>query len=544
MVSSASPKGLKAQRLVSVVAATLIAIACGTNYAYSAWAPQFAERLKLSSTESNLIGTAGNLGMYSTGIPLGLVVDSRGPRPGALIGAVALGVGYFPIHRAYAGGPGSMGVPGLCFFAFLTGLGSCSAFMASIKTSASNFPDHRGSATAFPLAAFGLSAFFFSTIARLAFSDDTAAFLLLLSLGTATIIFVSSFFTRIIPSSYSSLPTHEPESVSGTSQLHRTKSGDSRRSYDTVETGTQQETSNPQEPAVTPSGSGILHSNARVPNVDTEETSSLMSNSTTSANSDGSFCAEGVVPRAAHNSLYADVRGLAMLPLIDFWQLFALLGLLTGVGLMTINNIGYNVKSLWKYYDDSATPEFIQKRQVLHVSTLSILSCIGRLLSGIGSDILVKKLHMSRLWCIFTSSVIFCIAQLAASQISNPHHLIAVSGITGLAYGFLFGVFPSIVAQIFGVAGISQNWGFMTLAPVIFGNIFNLLYGTIYDRHSVVLPGGERDCTEGLECYRSAYYITLYAGVASAFITLWAIWHGKRVMERQRMGKGAHERIA
>ncbi|KAH0556937.1 hypothetical protein GP486_005276 [Trichoglossum hirsutum] len=42
-------------RVVSVVAATIISLSCGTNYVYSAWAPQFAERLRLSSTESNLI---------------------------------------------------------------------------------------------------------------------------------------------------------------------------------------------------------------------------------------------------------------------------------------------------------------------------------------------------------------------------------------------------------------------------------------------------------------------------------------------------------
>lgn len=44
-----------AVRVVSVIAATVIALACGTNYAYSAWAPQFASRLKLSSTEINII---------------------------------------------------------------------------------------------------------------------------------------------------------------------------------------------------------------------------------------------------------------------------------------------------------------------------------------------------------------------------------------------------------------------------------------------------------------------------------------------------------
>lgn len=39
-------------------------------------------------------------------------------------------------------------------------------------------------------------------------------------------------------------------------------------------------------------------------------------------------------------------------------------------------------KALWKYYDDSVDSKFILQRQVMHVSTLSICSCIGRLLSG------------------------------------------------------------------------------------------------------------------------------------------------------------------
>jgi hypothetical protein len=61
----------KKTRIISVVAATTIALACGTNvsckclrleivadvrqYAYSAWAPQFAEKLQLSATQSNII---------------------------------------------------------------------------------------------------------------------------------------------------------------------------------------------------------------------------------------------------------------------------------------------------------------------------------------------------------------------------------------------------------------------------------------------------------------------------------------------------------
>jgi hypothetical protein len=124
----------KTARLIAVAACTVISLACGTNYAYSAWGPQFADRLRLSSTESNIIGTMGNLGMYASGVPVGILVDGRGPRPSVLLGGACLALGYFPLKMAYDGGEGSMNIALLAFFSFLTGLGSCAAFSASIKT--------------------------------------------------------------------------------------------------------------------------------------------------------------------------------------------------------------------------------------------------------------------------------------------------------------------------------------------------------------------------------------------------------------------------
>lgn len=44
-------------------------------------------------------GTFANVGMYAAGIPVGLFIDSRGPRPGVLFGAITMGVGYFALHR-------------------------------------------------------------------------------------------------------------------------------------------------------------------------------------------------------------------------------------------------------------------------------------------------------------------------------------------------------------------------------------------------------------------------------------------------------------
>lgn len=157
----------------------------------------------------------GNMGMYASGVPLGFLVDKQGPHPGVLLGSIALGSGYFPIKQAFDAGPGSMGIGLLCFLSFLTGFGSCAAFQASIKTSALNWPLHRGTATAFPLAAFGLSAFFFTALSGIAFGDDTSDYLLLLAGGTFVLTFASLFFITIPHAeAYHVLSTSEDQHIS------------------------------------------------------------------------------------------------------------------------------------------------------------------------------------------------------------------------------------------------------------------------------------------------------------------------------------------
>jgi MFS family permease len=156
----------------------------------------------------------------------------------------------------------------------------------------------------------------------------------------------------------------------------------------------------------------------------------------------------------------------------------------------------------------------------------------------------VKVLHASRLWCLTVAALIFLAAQVFALNIENPHYLGLVSGLTGLAYGFLFGCFPSLVAEAFGIHGLSQNWGFMTLSPVISGNIFNLFYGMVFDKHSVVKDGGERECTEGIYCYRSAYIVTAVACVVGLVVSLWSIRYTHLLREEEERLRELEEREA
>jgi len=170
----------------------------------------------------------------------------------------------------------------------------------------------------------------------------------------------------------------------------------------------------------------------------------------------------------------------------------------------------------------------------MHVSIISCFSFVGRLLSGIGSDVLVKRMHRSRFWCLVASSSIFALAQFAALAVSNPYWLWLVSSISGLGYGALFGVYPALVVDAFGVSGLSANWGFMTVAPVIWGNIFSLLYGAVYDAHSTVLPEGERICDVGIDCYRSAYIVTSIAAMAAIAGALASVYRDSAKMRAKR----------
>ena len=68
---------------------------------------------------------------------------------------------------------------------------------------------------------------------------------------------------------------------------------------------------------------------------DTDETSSLISKGSSSTPGDITD-RHGDAKAATDDDPHIDIRALAMLPHLQFWQLWLNLGLLTGIGLMTI----------------------------------------------------------------------------------------------------------------------------------------------------------------------------------------------------------------
>jgi hypothetical protein len=310
--------------------------------------------------------------MYTLGMPIGIFVDHRGPRPAVLGGAIFMLFGYFPLHQAYHRGSGSVML--MCLFSYMTGLGGCMAFAAAVKTSALNWPNHRGTATAFPLAAFGLSAFFFSFIGAVFFPGDPSAFLELLAWGTFGLTFGSFFFLKVhheqaeyeaVPASDEtpSIPSTDPQQLrAGSSdepKPYRSSRAEdepgmltnssSNSTYTSTSTNTNTNTiTSSHAPAVASSSTapadapdrtgshgisfapefGLVVAPENPEDLEVGETSPLISRpgqpplENSDINSGGPH--------------HVDIRGLALVRSVSFWHLFVIMAVLAGVGLMTI----------------------------------------------------------------------------------------------------------------------------------------------------------------------------------------------------------------
>jgi hypothetical protein len=91
------------------------------------------------------------------------------------------------------------------------------------------------------------------------------------------------------------------------------------------------------------STAGITQETVDVPNAGlSDEAASLLSDDSLPGDIDAEQEALKE-PGGVNHSYRPDVTGLQLLRTADFYLLFTMLGLLTGIGLMTINNVGNDV---------------------------------------------------------------------------------------------------------------------------------------------------------------------------------------------------------
>lgn len=252
----------------------------------ASWAPQLADALHLSSSDINLVAASGNIGVYLTGPLWGLYADKKGARELLYVGACLLGVGYCGLAYSFSNGAKLWM---LMLYSWFTGLGSCAGNTAGLNAVARAFSsESRGLAFGIVVACYGLSAFFYSSIAGWLVADDTQAFLVILASGTFISLFGSGLFLTPdrIQNAYAPVPT----TPSSNQRLYRTRSTSTAADEPPIESPTDD--------------------------------------------------LEQEVEDKLEGKRNTDQGGISLLKVNDYWALMLLTFCLTGTGLMWINSVG------------------------------------------------------------------------------------------------------------------------------------------------------------------------------------------------------------
>ncbi|KAI0030402.1 major facilitator superfamily domain-containing protein [Vararia minispora EC-137] len=577
-----------ARRLVVLVTSALVALSSGTNYVVSAYAPQLGSRLRLTHTQLNVFSIAGNVGVYTSGPISGRIMDTKGSRPLLIIASIALLCGYLGIRSLFDRGLDDgehlsrAHLALLVFCSYLTGVGSNSGMTSATNSTAKTFSDSaRAVVVGIVMSGFGFSAFFFSTLSHILFPGNTSDFLLVLALGTALPMVLGFFFVRPLPL---------PPSISVTSTERGAGASYRRVSFDAAPAALRASSQTRLLSSPVPSS---VHDEDDEPTMDAVYTefshpppsrgSSVVRPLAESVQL--SLAAETLPHRSrsrARHEVYfekapegrgVDVHGFALTRSVDFWIACSLNVLFSGTGIMYINNVGSIAQALFSQGNPAYDPVAAATWQAAQVSAISLMNFAGRILVGIAADVAKSRFHAPRSYCMTLVACLFVLSQLILITTKDVTRLWIASACLGLAYGGLFGLLPTLCIEWFGLAHFSENWGYVSLFPVIGGNLFSLMFGRNLDAHSSTaslaspvspsdsvptslpafaalasrlgtrggLPAGDGpQCFDGRACYVQCLYVTLAACVLATALSVLA---GRRDWAHRRSRAGLREEV-
>ncbi|KAI0820729.1 MFS general substrate transporter [Trametes gibbosa] len=588
------PPMLSLTRATGFLSCILVALASGTNYVFSAYGPQLGARLQLTHTQINVIGLSGNIGVYGTAPIWGGFVDRRGPRMLMVVAFFSLLIGYLGIRQFFINGlpegTSSIGLMPLCllvFCGFLTGIGGNGGLVGAMNATAKSFPDQtRATANGIVISGFGLSAFLFSTIAHAFFPGNTDSFLFMLAVGTAMPMILGFFFVRPIPPPHTDPTGRLEDGAPGTPTEYGTGDGFGISSPTTYSVDNSSHThllardiDDEEEELVREAGIELEEEEPLAPSSAHVQAASdyvVPSQMDSVALSPGVARHRSHSARSVSRSLRShmgktldgqpNVHGKRLFRSLDFWLLFAICSLLSGTGLMYINNVGAISQALFANNNPDYDEVKAAQWQATQVSTVSVMNCLGRIAIGVIADFTKGKLRLPRSFCVVLVATMFIISQVTCYSIDSIGDLWKASALLGVAYGGLFGLFPTLVIEWFGLPHFSENWGFVSLSPMLGGNIFSLAFGRNLDSHGtdddaspatngtlsarfssssnpissvtggIYARGGlpsSHHCIIGRECYVDSLKLTIVACTVALGLGVYASWRDLKKHRRR-----------
>ncbi|PLW10925.1 hypothetical protein PCANC_17406 [Puccinia coronata f. sp. avenae] len=458
----------KVRKAVTLLSSVSIALSAGTNYAFSIYSVQLGHRLHLSSTALNVIGLAGNLGMYISSPLVGPVIDRYGSTVPLLAAGALISLGYGLLWLLYSHPKLPLVVVQTLVGNLFAGLGSSIANSCAITGTASVFePAHRATAIGTVLAGFGLSAFFWTTIGSHIAQSDTSVLLALLSIGPSLAILLGAMGYLFVGLNHR--PDSDDHGPSAPREQHASYSGNDDPAEDTQ----------------------LLPPQAQL-----------------------------------------DVSGWALAKEPDFWMIWMVMSCCCGIGLMIINNLGTMLVAVHGPTPPDSSNDDVRIYQAHAVSLLSIFNCGGRVFAGTLSDQLKRRVSLGRVWWLCWISCLFLMSQLVGYYVvDDMDGVVWLGALVGFAYGNMYGIGPALMLEWFGLRHFATNFGLLNLAPLFCGQVFNLSFGKIFDLHShpssAPRPSDDDDgdnhhwvCNDRQDCYRPAFLITICGALISLSLSI------------------------
>lgn len=195
------------------------------------------------------------------------------------------------------------------------------------------------------------------------------------------------------------------------------------------------------------------------------------------------------------------------------------------IGQVYIYGIGFIVRAQVNYYrthkpesiflkfaiylsNSSDSAQMAVAYQALQVSIISFSNFLGRLISGPASDLVHKKLKLSKIYVVIISLIILFCGQMSLIFCNKLDFLSLTSFLIGLSYGSIYGTMPSIVADSFGSTHFATTWALLGTGPITVFLILSDYFGTVYDSRSKWFDLDDKKvkmCFEGRNCYKDVF---------------------------------------
>ena len=494
-----------------------------------------------------MISIVAEVALYLPVPIFGFLCDRYGPRPIALSAGFLFGLGYLLAAFTYRSGPpaetgSGEGWPfGLMVLAFVgVGSGTCGMYIAAVTTCAKNYGrgEHKGFALSAPIASFGLSGMWQSQVGSRLLSErnpdgsrgelDVFRYFLFLSGLLFAVGIIGSLAFRVVDEN--ELIDEAVEELERSGIL-------------------------PPGQLYTPGGYGTMSRDG--------------GDRTAEEDLGASKLREEEDARKKAWLLWAETKQFLKDP--TMWWLAAGFFLITGPGEAFINNMGTIIGTLYPppthHYDSSQGSKsgLPSTSAATHVSIVAVTSTLGRLASGMLSDLLApdagphqhrrgpasltaslasldpmrespthRRFTVSRvpllLVATLISSIGFVVLASGAVQNHAADRFWMVSATVGIGYGATFSLVPIIISCVWGVENFGTNWGIVAVVPAFSTAVWSVLYAMAYEKgseHSTDVrdsPDLEGRCF-GTQCYAFTFWLEAVAVWIACVLFLWA-WRG------------------